>query len=233
AGPPLPRAGDGRGPMSAELREYGNAVRGREGARALRFRPRLRVCFGPRAEGVDLPGTAGEVEGWEAGAVELLVVLMVSFGLVELYSASTFMAQSEGLPPHFYALRQFLGLGPGVLLAALLSRTDYRRFEAVAWPLVGLAFVLLVVVVLPGTEGIAPRVNGARRWLRLGVAFQPSELAKLALIIWTAALAVKKQARLHSLRKGLLPFLVVCGTVLLPVVLQPNFSAALHLALLA
>jgi cell division protein FtsW len=164
--------------------------------------------------------------------VVLLVLLMFCFGLVELYSASTFMAQSEGLPPHFYAVRQLLGVVPGVGLALLLSRTDYRRLERFAWPLLSLTVVMLLIVILPGTEGIAPRVNGARRWLRVGVAFQPSELAKIALIVWTAALAVKKQERLHSLRKGLLPFLVVWGVVLLPVVLQPNFSAALLLALL-
>jgi cell division protein FtsW len=152
---------------------------------------------------------------------------------VELYSASTFMAQSEGLPPHFYAVRQLLGVFPGVVLAALLARMNYRVLQRAAWPLLGLTLLLLLVVVLPGTEGIAPRVNGARRWLRLGTTFQPSELAKLALIVWTAALAVKKQERLHSMSKGLLPFLLVWSAVLLPVMLQPNFSAALLLVLLA
>jgi cell division protein FtsW len=165
--------------------------------------------------------------------VVLLVLLMLSFGLVELYSASTFMAQSEGLPPHFYAVRQILGVVPGGLLCALLARMDYRKLQKLAWPLLGVTFVLLVLVVAPGTESIAPRVNGARRWLRIGTTFQPSELAKLSLIVWTAALAVRKQARLHSLRKGLLPFLVVWMAVLLPVMLQPNFSAVMLLALLA
>lgn len=181
------------------------------------------------------PGTvpaARVAERWEQGALVLLVLLMFSFGLVELYSASTFMAQSEGLPPHFYALRQLLGLVPGVVLALLLARLDYRSLQKAAWPLLIVTFLALVVVILPGTESIAPRVNGARRWLRVGMAFQPSELAKLSLIIWTAALAVKKQDRLRSLRKGLIPFLVVWLAILVPVMLQPNFSAAMLLALL-
>ena len=76
-------------------------------------------------------------------------------------------------------------------------------------------------------------MNGARRWLRIGIGIQPSEIAKIAIIVWTAALAVKKQDRMHSLRKGLLPFLVVWMAVLVPVVAQPNFSAALLLCLLA
>jgi len=172
-------------------------------------------------------------EGWETGAIVLLVLLMFSFGLVELYSASTFMAQSEGLPAHFYAVRQLLGVLPGVGLALLLSRMDYRRLRDAAWPLLVVTLVLLLLVVAPGTESIAPSVNGARRWIRLGITFQPSELAKLALIVWTAAMAVRKQDRLHSMSKGLLPFLVVWCAILLPVMLQPNFSAVLLLALLA
>ena len=185
----------------------------------------------PRQRAVARAGTRSEM--WEPGALILIVLLMFSFGLVELYSASTFMAQTEGLPPHFYAVRQLAGLVPGVVLAALLARTDHRRIAAAAWPLLGLTVLLLVITILPWTESIAPRLNGARRWIRIGVTLQPSEVAKLALIIWTAALAVKKQDRLHSLRKGLLPFLVVWSAVLLPVALQPNFSAMMLLALLA
>ncbi|MBW3627660.1 MAG: putative lipid II flippase FtsW [Gemmatimonadetes bacterium] len=172
-------------------------------------------------------------EGWERGALVLVVLLMASLGMVEVYSSSTFMAQSEGLPAHFYALRQLLGMLPGAVLCVFLSRLDYRKLDAVAWPLLALIIFLLFLVVLPGTESIAPRINGARRWLRVGIVIQPSEFAKLALIIWTAALAVKKQDRLHSLRKGLLPFLLVWGAVIVPVMLQPNFSTVLLLALLA
>ncbi|HEX6070157.1 MAG TPA: putative peptidoglycan glycosyltransferase FtsW [Longimicrobiaceae bacterium] len=200
-------------------------------AATLRLRPSPRRAD-TRAGSLPL-ATAGEAERWEPGALLLIVLLLVSFGLVELYSASTFMAQSEGLPPHFYALRQAIGVLPGVAVCALLANIDYRRLQAAAWPLLGLSILLLLLVIMPGTEAIAPRVNGARRWIRLGFTLQPSELAKLSLIIWTAALAVKKQERLHSLRRGLLPFLVVWMMVLVPVVAQPNFSAALLLALLA
>ncbi len=175
----------------------------------------------------------GGIEGWEPGALVLLVLLMFSFGIVELYSASMVMATSEGLPPHFYALRQLSGVVPGVAIAALLAKMDHRRLQRAAWPLLIVTFLMLLITVLPGTESIAPRVNGARRWLRIGFSFQPSELAKLAIIVWTAALAVKKRERFHSLSKGLAPFLAVWMVLLLPVMLQPNFSAALLIALLA
>ncbi len=173
------------------------------------------------------------LEGWEPGALILIVGLAFCFGLVELYSASALMAREEGQPPHFYALRQFIGLGPGLLIAAALSRINYLRLQSLAWPLLLLVLACLFVMILPGTETLAPRVNGARRWMNVGIAFQPSELAKIALIIWTAALAVKKQDRLHSLRRGLLPFLVVWLAVAVPVLLQPNFSASVLLILLS
>jgi cell division protein FtsW len=103
-----------------------------------------------------------------------------------------------------------------------------------AWPLLLIVLVALLVTVLPGTESIAPTRNGARRWLDVGpLALQPSEFAKLALIVWTAALTVKKQDRLSSLSRGLLPFLVVWGLVLLLIFLQPNMSTAVVVLLLS
>jgi cell division protein FtsW len=187
----------------------------------------------PRGTAAPAAQTSALGEGWEGGALLLLTLVTVSFGLVQLYSASSLMAQAEGLPSHFYALRQAAGSAIGLVLLLLVARLDYTRLERIAWPFLALVAVLLVVVVLPGTEGIAPRINGARRWIHLGVSFQPSEFAKLALIVWTAALAVKKQDRLHSLSKGLGPFLLVWGAIVLLVYLQPNLSAALLLALLS
>jgi cell division protein FtsW len=185
------------------------------------------------SEIIPVQSVAVQQVGWERGAIVLLTVLLFCFGLIELYSASAFMAQSEGLPSHFYAVRQLTGGIVGAFLMLVFARIDYRHFALYAWPILGAIILLLVVVVLPGTEAISPRINGARRWIHLGISFQPSEFAKLALIFWTAALAVKKQDRLHSLRRGLLPFLVVWGVVILLVFLQPNLSAALLLGLLA
>jgi cell division protein FtsW len=169
---------------------------------------------------------------WEPRALVLLTFVALSFGLIELYSASAFMAQAEGQPGYAYALRQLGGAAAGVVVAAVLARVDYRRCERLAWPLLVAVSLMLLVVVAPGTHSIAPRINGARRWLNLGIQFQPSEFAKLALIFWTAMMAVKKEDRLHSMSKGLLPFLVVWLAVILLVFREPNMSAALLIALL-
>ena len=180
----------------------------------------------------DAPAHA-RAEPWEARAVWTLAAVACALGLMELYSASALMATADGLPSYWFARNQLVGAAMGVVLALALSRTDYRRLRPLAWPMLLGVLVLLVVVVMPGTEAIAPRLNGARRWLRIGISFQPSEFAKIALITWTAMMAVKKADRLHSLSKGLMPFLLVWMAVVLLVMKQPNLSAALLLVLLA
>jgi cell division protein FtsW len=172
--------------------------------------------------------------GWEAPALLLLTVALLSFGLVSVYSASAVMAQSKGVPDYYFLVRQMSAAVVGLVALAIAAQVDYRRLRLLAWPVLLFTIALLVVVILPGTESIAPRLNGARRWLNFGPAqIQPSEVAKLALIIWTAALAVKKQEKLSSLSRGLLPFLAVWTLVLLLIFMEPNLSAACLVLLLA
>jgi cell division protein FtsW len=165
--------------------------------------------------------------GWEAPLLLVLSVLALSFGLVTVYSTSSVKAQMAGLPDYHYVVQQAIGGVAGLFLLALMANLDYRRLRLLAWPLLVLVVLALLIIVLPGTDAIAPTRNGARRWLYLGpVGVQPSEFAKLVLIVWTAALAVKKQDQLSSLSRGLLPFLVVWGAVVGLTFLQPSMSVA-------
>jgi cell division protein FtsW len=180
---------------------------------------------------VVLPDT-GLGRGWEPAVLATATLLLLCFGLVSLYSASAVLAQRQALPDYHYVVRQAAGAGAGLLVLALAALVPYRLWHAVAWPLLGATWILLVLVVLPGSEALAPEVNGARRWLTLGVTFQPSELAKFAVIVWTAMLATRKQDHFQSLRRGLLPFLLVWLLVLVPILLQPDFSTAAVVGLL-
>jgi cell division protein FtsW len=172
--------------------------------------------------------------GWEAPALLLLAVVFLSIGLVTVYSASSVKAQTEELADYFYVVQQAVGGVIGLVLLVLMARIDYRALRLVAWPLLLGLIVTLIVIVVPGTEAIAPARNGARRWLVLGpIALQPSEFAKLVLVIWTAALAVKKQDKLLSLSRGLMPFLVVWLVVVGLIFLEPSLSAALLTLLLS
>ncbi len=168
------------------------------------------------------------------GRALLAVTLsLVAFGLISVYSASSYVAHTQGLEDSHYLFQQLSRAGIGLVVLAVASVVNYRLYQGLAWPLLGLTILLLIVLLLPGTESISPRINGARRWLDLGVTMQPSELAKISVVLWTAAVAVKKQDRLHSFRYGLLPFLLVLGFVCLLVFLEPHFSASLLIAAVA
>ena len=169
---------------------------------------------------------SGLERGWEPAMLTGVVLLLLSFGLVNLYSASSFLAQRQGLPDTFYVLRQAAGAAAGLVLLVVCARFPYTWWRLLAWPLLFVAWVLLLLLVLPWTLEMAPVINGARRWLDLGVVFQPSEFAKLAVIIWTADLAVRKQDRFRGLSRGLLPFLLIWAAILVPVLLQPDLSTA-------
>ncbi len=177
---------------------------------------------------------AGEASGaYLASGLIAITLLLVGFGLLSVYSASSYTAQSEGLPDSYYLVQQSARALVGIAALLAASFVDYRVYRHLAWPLLAATAALLIIVILPGTEAIAPRINGARRWLMLGVTIQPSELAKIAIVIWTAALAVKKQDRLRSLRYGLVPFLLVIGTVCLLILLEPHLSGAMLVGALA
>lgn len=175
----------------------------------------------------DAPG------GWEGPALLVLTLALLAFGLVMVYSASAVLAQARGLPDYHFVARQALGGAAGLLALVACAHIRPAFMRVLAWPILAVAALLLLLTILPGTEAIAPRVNGARRWISIGaVTIQPVELAKLAAIVWTAALAVRKREHLRGLSRGLLPFLVVWGALALLVVLQPDYSSAALLVML-
>lgn len=169
--------------------------------------------------------------GVEARALVLITASMLAFGLATLYSASAIVAMQQDLGSAYFLQRQLTGAGVGVLFFAVAAKLDAERWSRWSWPIMAITLFLMLVVVLPFTEGIAPRIHGSRRFL-VGGSLQPSELAKLSVILWTAMLVVKKgDGGLRRLTKGLLPFLVVVGSLGLLAILEPDLSAAMMFAL--
>ena len=164
--------------------------------------------------------------GVEARALVLLTAVLLAFGLAVLYSASAIAAVNENHGSTYYLVRQLTGVAVGVVAFAVAAKMDAERWNNWAWPLMVGTMVLLLVVVLPFTTSIAPRINGSRRFL-FGTSIQPSEIGKLAVIMWTAMLVVKKGDKLRRLTKGLLPFLVVVGVLDALVILEPDLSVAI------
>jgi cell division protein FtsW len=168
----------------------------------------------------------------EARALIIVTGAILAFGLAVLYSASALLAVREGHASMYYLARQLSGVAMGVVLFAVAAKVDAERWRGWAWPLLGLAILLLLIPVLPFTSRIAPRLNGSRRWVNVGFLFQSSEFAKLAAIVWTAMLIVKKGDKLRRLTKGLLPFVVILGVLNILVILEPDLSMAMTFTLI-
>jgi len=160
----------------------------------------------------------------------LLVVVtlgLVAFGLVMVYSASSARALLGADDPAYYLKRQALYAVAGLVALVLLSRTDYRRLRHAAGPLLLASFVLLVAVLAIGTA-----VNGARRWIPLGtLTFQPSELAKLALALWTAGLLARRPAP-QTLSELVRPIGLVVGAACALILVEPDLGSALAIAIM-
>ena len=168
--------------------------------------------------------------GLEARALVILTGIFLAFGLATVYSASAIVEMQAGYGHATLLVRQLIGMAAGLVLFAVAAKMDAELWERLAWPIMILSLVLLLIVILPFTVGIAPRIHGARRFL-FGSSLQPSELGKLAVVIWTSMLVVKKGPALRRLTKGLLPFLVVIGTMDILVMLEPDLSTAMMFTL--
>ncbi len=170
---------------------------------------------------------------WETRLLGMVTAVLVVFGIASTYGAAslvTVKGQNVGID---FAMRQLSGAAIGGVLLLLASRQDYYRWRRLAWPLLLVTVTLLLIPLLPFTTGISPLVNGARRWVDIGpVNFQPSELARLAVVIWCAMLASKKGQQIREFKRGVLPFIVILGLVSLLIFLEPNLSMATLVALL-
>ena len=166
---------------------------------------------------------------WETRLLAVLILTLLVFGIAMVYGAASYQTKGGGLS---IALSQFSGALLGGMALLAVARIDYHLWQKFAWPILLFTIFMLLIPVLPFTRSISPVVNGARRWVNLGpIRLQPSELARLAVVIWCAMLAAKKGEAVRGFKKGVLPFLVVLGIVSGLIIKQPNMSMATLVAL--
>ena len=164
-------------------------------------------------------------------AILLTVTLLCAFGLVMVFSASSYYAQntaSTNYDGYYYIRKQAVYLALGYPTMILLSFFDYKRLEG--FKVIGMliSLVLLVAVLIFGHE-----LNGAKRWLVIaGQSIQPSEVAKFGMMLYMCAFMSKKHAVMKSFKYGMLPMLLVIGVVCGLVMLQPNMSMAVIMGML-
>ena len=187
-----------------------------------------------RRAGQPTPRKAGAPAPEYDRSLAWAALLLVSTGLVMVYSASIATAEASRYSGHnaaYFLLRHaiFLSLALSAATAVFLVPLRYWQ-KAAPWLFLG-GVVLLVLVLVPG---IGREVNGARRWLNLGIAnLQPSELMKLAVVLYAADYTVRKHAVLKNFRRGLLPMLGVMLVVAWLLLREPDFGAFVVVAMTA
>ena len=159
------------------------------------------------------------------GTLALILALLMMCGLLTLFSATYYKAIDKG-DALLEVKKQLIGVGLGGFLMFLTSRIPYRfwqRPRVVILALTG-SFALLVLVLIPG---IGVYVNGSRRWLNAaGLSFQPSELAKIASVLYLASTLSFRLKQVERLWTGILPLLAVPAAMFLLILQQPNLSTA-------
>jgi cell division protein FtsW len=193
---------------------------------------RLRPFVRPRKEGArPRPGRGRPGPQVRAQPIEHRILLtatlcLLAFGAVMVYSASsaTSLLQGQGNGSG-YLVKYLLYGAIGLVVMRLLARDGVARVQSLTGPLLAVSFVLVLAVHVPH---VGVSVNGARRWIGPGpFQFQPSELMKLALVLYAATLLAKRPRRVHDMRELLKPLLAVIGGACLLVATQPDMGTAM------
>jgi cell division protein FtsW len=158
-----------------------------------------------------------------------VVLALVGFGVVMVYSASAVQATVQYHDPQFFLKRHVVYAIFSVVVMWVASLFDYHRLYKLTYPVLATVGVLLALCVV----GFGHSGGGAARWLTLGpVHVQPAEMAKVALVIWLAYSLAKKAERVRTFTVGFLPHLIVAGILMLLCLKQPDFGSAIVLLLL-
>lgn len=151
----------------------------------------------------------------------LLTVILVVVGLIMMFSASYARAyQEEGNSTYYFARQAVFAVG-GIAVMLFVSRLNYQIWRSLSLPILLAAGVFLVLVLIIGLAA-----GGATRWLNLGLfSFQPSEVAKLAVVLVFATLISSFKEKMYTFKYGVLPFAGILGGFALLLLLQPHLSA--------
>jgi cell division protein FtsW len=152
----------------------------------------------------------------------LAVAALVSLGTVMVFNVSYFPGgDAFGDPLHFFR-KHLVSIATGIGLCVITMRMGSDRFRALAYPLLVVATVAMVLVLVPGIGSVR---SGARRWLPLGpLTFQPSELAKFALVLYLARSLARRGERVREFWHGIVPHCLMVGLLAALCLLEPDFG---------
>jgi cell division protein FtsW len=156
-------------------------------------------------------------------------LLLVCVSVVMVYSASAVVALERFDQPYLFLTKQAMWSVLGLAVLAIAMRIDYRTYrnDVFIWGVLGIVGLLLLLVFF------SPPVNGTRRWFNLGgLGIQPSELAKIAAVFFTALMLERRMHRIDELKYSLLPIAIVIGAMFGLIVLEPDYGTAISLLLI-
>ena len=159
----------------------------------------------------------------------LATLLLLGSSVVMVYSASAVLAMDRYEQPYFFLFKQIAWVVLGLFLLLIAMRVDYRALKQpiVIWTALGLSIAALIAVLF------GPSINGTRRWFGVfGIGVQPSELAKLVVIIFVAAILERRMHRIDEVSYSLLPIAIVTGIVSGLILVEPDFGTALTVLLI-
>jgi len=161
-------------------------------------------------------------------SIAAVTVILISIGIVMIYSASGIYALEEFGDKAHYLKRHVLFLGIGLILALTVMACDYRDIRPYVKPILLFSIVLLVLVLIPE---LGKESYGARRWFKIGpFSFQPSELAKLTMLLYTADFLERKGNKIGNYFQGFLPIMFILGIICFLVIKQPDLGNSILLA---
>ena len=157
------------------------------------------------------------------------VILISIFGIIMIYSASSIWSEFKYQDAFKYVKQQGLFFGVGILAMLFASKIDLNFFKKKANLILGICFILLILVLIPGIGTVR---NGSRSWFGIGgLGVQPSEFAKLGLIIFTSKYLARNQKNMGDIKKGALPIFLIIGIFFVLIMLEPDFGTAMVMAL--
>ena len=153
----------------------------------------------------------------------LIAIIAISvFGVIMVYSASYVWAEYKFNDPFKFVKNQSLFLMIGIILMIIISKIDYKIYYEKSNLLLLITIILLILVVIPGIGTVR---NGSRSWFGIGsFGIQPSEAAKLALIIFVSKYLINNNKELKNIKKGVLPILTITLLIFGLIMLQPDFG---------
>src|SRR5690554_705739 len=170
-----------------------------------------------------------DAQQWDSWLLAAVLAL-VGFGLVMLYSASAVMSADKFGDPLFLVLSQAQKVGVGIVGLFVALRVDYRWYQRLVYPILGVTILMLVLVLIPGIGKIQ---NGAQRWFSIGGAsFQPGEVAKVVSLIFLSYSLNKKIGTMKKFSVAFVPHIVVIGLLVGLLMLQPDFGTSVIIVLM-